>query len=357
MIIIHAVLGANYGGVGSVLRLLINEQIKEHKIHIICPDTYDNKAAFKELEGVEIHYVKNYKIKGETLLFGLPIKKIYKRISKDNPGEKTIVHAHTPASLGLFRNITKMHAVLTLHGIGRLNSKISGFLNNMIVKKANHSGVKLFAVCKHTADYFCKTANIKHIDVIYNGVDSFSRTVNHDRFTILFAAGLLDELKGWIFVKEAFEIIRKRGYDIKMKVAGNSPNELKDDLEVMKEKYGDSFEYLGYVKDIGKNLMQYVDLLIMPSRIEGFPMIILEALSSGMPVLATRVGGIPEMLSDGENGFFIQRDSKDIAEKIISIYEDEKLYEQLKESAYNSYTNKFKSEKMTNAYIKAYKEY
>jgi len=57
----------------------------------------------------------------------------------------------------------------------------------------------------------------------------------------------------------------------------------------------------GFVPDV-RPVLRAVDVLVLPSRIEGIPIVLLEALALGIPVVASRVGGIPRVLADGENG-------------------------------------------------------
>jgi glycosyltransferase involved in cell wall biosynthesis len=63
-----------------------------------------------------------------------------------------------------------------------------------------------------------------------------------------------------------------------------------------------TLEFRGVVADIADHL-RHLDVLVLPSRQDGRPVVVLEALASGVPVVASRLGGIPEMVQDGVNGF------------------------------------------------------
>ncbi len=68
------------------------------------------------------------------------------------------------------------------------------------------------------------------------------------------------------------------------------------------------------------------DVLVLPSLSEGFPVTILEAMASGLSIVATTVGGLPEIVKDGENGFLVEPNNYgQIAEKVILLLEDEEL--------------------------------
>ena len=68
------------------------------------------------------------------------------------------------------------------------------------------------------------------------------------------------------------------------------------------------------------------DIFVLPSLSEGFPMVILEAMASGLPIVTTKVGGLPEIVLDGENGFIARpEDPEEIARKVQLLLEDNDL--------------------------------
>jgi glycosyltransferase involved in cell wall biosynthesis len=87
-------------------------------------------------------------------------------------------------------------------------------------------------------------------------------------------------------------------------LAGEGPERarlarLRDDLGL-----GDRVRFLGYRSDVG-DLLRCADLLVLPSLREAFPMALLEGMAAGLPVIASRVGGVPEMLDDGVEGWLV----------------------------------------------------
>jgi glycosyltransferase involved in cell wall biosynthesis len=76
-----------------------------------------------------------------------------------------------------------------------------------------------------------------------------------------------------------------------------------------------------------------LDVYVCASRSEGTPNPCLEAAACGLPVVTTRVGNMPELIRDGENGFFVERDVMDIAEKLRWLRDDPELRDRLGRAA------------------------
>ena len=87
----------------------------------------------------------------------------------------------------------------------------------------------------------------------------------------------------------------------------------------------DKVIFTGFRKDI-KDLLSIVDLLAIPSLLEGFPMITLEAMAMAKPIIATRIDGITEQIRNGENGLLVPiKDSEALSEAIIRIYNNREM--------------------------------
>jgi glycosyltransferase involved in cell wall biosynthesis len=92
-------------------------------------------------------------------------------------------------------------------------------------------------------------------------------------------------------------------------------------------------DYVGLVDDVALYLALY-DVLVVPSRQDGRPLIVMEALASGLPVIASHLGGIPEMIADGQNGYLCTpADAAQFAARIRELAEDRQLVARLKSGA------------------------
>jgi glycosyltransferase involved in cell wall biosynthesis len=100
---------------------------------------------------------------------------------------------------------------------------------------------------------------------------------------------------------------------------------------------------------------QLVDLFMLPTNYEGLPIVVIEAMRFGKPIVASNVGGINEAVIDGENGYTVQNDATAFAEKIQYILEDESLYKKFSANAYRRFRENLTVEKMLQGYMEIYK--
>jgi glycosyltransferase involved in cell wall biosynthesis len=121
--------------------------------------------------------------------------------------------------------------------------------------------------------------------------------------------GRLVPAKGLDLLLDALSMISER--DFAVQVVGDGSQRM--ELERLAELYGlgNKVEFLGIRSDV-QQLMQQSDCLLVPSRWEGLPMVILEAMACGLPVIATPVGGIPEVIEDGVNGYLVPAESVEL---------------------------------------------
>jgi UDP-glucose:(heptosyl)LPS alpha-1,3-glucosyltransferase len=127
-------------------------------------------------------------------------------------------------------------------------------------------------------------------------------------------------------------LARVRGWDLL--VVGNG-DQARYRAVAEEAGVGDAVHWLGVSRDTAP-LYQLADAFVFPTSYEAFPLVALEAAASGLPILATPVNGVRELVSDGANGFLISRDPGDIARRLQQLADDPGLRERLGSAARRS---------------------
>ncbi|MEE3715449.1 glycosyltransferase [Tumidithrix elongata RA019] len=152
------------------------------------------------------------------------------------------------------------------------------------------------------------------------------------------------------------QIIRKlKNYDdMYFVMIGNGPQYKSIQQEISTLNLEGKIFAPGFVDD-NKPYLKISDALVIPSKIEGIPITLMEGLSLGIPIVASRVGGIPSVIADGYNGFTCNPTNVDeFVERIKQIYTDKKLQSQLKENARSYAIKKLDLNRMKNEYSHAF---
>lgn len=158
----------------------------------------------------------------------------------------------------------------------------------------------------------------------------------------------LAALKGHRYLLEAFAQISKEHPDTRLLIAGEGP--LRDELRKQSIELGIDGKvlFLGWIDHI--RLFQVIDLIdiyVFPSVAELFPYTILEAMAAAKPIVSTAVGGIPEIIRDGENGILVSpRNSQFLVNGISRLIDNPKMAEKMGESCKNLVQSKFSLQKI-----------
>lgn len=205
---------------------------------------------------------------------------------------------------------------------------------------------KLF---KNKIDILIHGIDLKRIDEVSNKNKEKIRTelaIEKNNINIAYL-GLIYPLKGVHYLIDALNILIKQFPDIKLYIVGDCVLEeygnYLDSIKAMIDTYGisNNVSFTGWRED-AIEILSLMDILVHPSTSEGTPLVVLEAMALGKPVIATKVGGLRELIEDGENGYLIDsRNPRMIAERLTSLINN-KAYAQ---------------EMGRNAKDKVYKEY
>jgi glycosyltransferase involved in cell wall biosynthesis len=132
----------------------------------------------------------------------------------------------------------------------------------------------------------------------------------------------LAAIKGHEVVIEALALLRARGRRLTACFLGDGPERTRLEALARERGVADRIAFAGFVRDPRRHYAAF-DMIALPSHNEGFPMALLEALLEGVPVVATRAGGVEDLVVDGEDGYLCRPgDAAAFADRLICLADD-----------------------------------
>jgi glycosyltransferase involved in cell wall biosynthesis len=265
-----------------------------------------------------------------------------------------VMHSHNPTSLQygvLGKLVSGARLVFTDHrGIVRVPATIEWLLTDAVV-----------AVSRDTARQSPASAVVA---VIYNGVDppAPKRTRAEVRADLglgegpvaLHVANFLP-VKGHDILMRALALVKDRGVKLTVVTAGDGAE--RAPIEALAKTLGlgpEHVRFLGFRSDV-PDLLAAADFFVLPSRMEGLPLAVLEAMSHGLPIVTTRIGGNPEVVTDGEHGLLVPiEDPAALAAALARFAEDPDLRRKLGEAGRARVAAEFSFTEMTRKYEAIY---
>ncbi|MFZ6033695.1 MAG: glycosyltransferase family 4 protein [Melioribacter sp.] len=370
------------GGAEIVFLRLIKNLMKRNNLEITCINTEEGELNknLKQL-GLRVYtvpsiYLKRiYRVK-ELKQFFINIFLIRKIIKTEKPN---LIHAFT---LPLARRILfikllgiKIKVIGTIHD--SLVAENFGFLKTKFyVFVINNFYNKLISVSNKTREIAIASGIKKsNITVIYNGFEcSYENSYSNNEETeflfpkdsfIIGTFGRITPLKGQLITLKAFfeaQIYRANMYCLiigspSLGIEGSK--EYYDDVKqfILKTDLIHKVKLIEWTNEIEK-YYKMLSVYILPSiHPDSFPTVTLEAMSLKIPIIASRVGGIPEQIVDGYNGFLVEpNDIGAFTEKIIKLHDDSELRKKMGENGYKKLKKDFTVGKWINFHLELYED-
>lgn len=283
-------------------------------------------AYVAERRGVEVVQLDALSREISLLRDALSVFRLAALIREQRP---QILHTHT-AKAGAVGRVAALLAgdarprivVHTFHGhvlrgyFGPLKSRVFRLLERLLARTTT----RLVAVSPQVRDDLVAlgVAPKEKFEVVRLGIELDERLggeATRDETRALLGIAPERFVVGWVGrmtgvkrtddVLESLRDLRERGVDAVLLMVGDGPD--RDHVEERASKLGIVRHcfFLGYQEDVA-GWYQAFDAMILPSANEGTPVVVIEALAAGRPVVATRVGGVPDVLHDGVDGFLVE---------------------------------------------------
>ena len=260
-------------------------------------------------------------------------------------GVPMVYHAHSPASHD------------TAH---RWRDQINGFIERQSLRRAT----RVIAVSQAMAEHIAREGfDPARITVVPNGVPGCNVLPSRSRPLGAWTLGmvaLFRPRKGLETLLEAMAILRRRGMPLHLRAVGTfeSPKyEAEIAALVQKLHLNRQVSWTGFTRNVAAELRK-MDLFVLPSLFgEGLPMVILEAMAAGTPILATRVAGTPEAIRHGLDGVLAEPgDPESLAGAIAEIVEGRYDWSALRNSAFERQAQLFSDASMAAGVAAVYRE-
>ncbi|HMP76771.1 MAG TPA: glycosyltransferase family 4 protein [Kiritimatiellia bacterium] len=249
--------------------------------------------------------------------------------------DAVVVHLHNAWMSGVFLPLPEVPdvrtgVVATFHGVNEHfhGKPIRRALHRWMARRLPRHGARLTSVdaqnTRHAEEIFGIPRDA--FAIIPNGIDPMAtepspRAVADSAAPLVVGhVGSMIPQKGWQLLAEAAERVNRDGIRIRVVLAGQGPDA--DVAAAWAARHPDWAEFLGHVASPRENLMPRLDLLCLMSQWEGLPMSIIEAMSVGLPVVATDVGGVAEAVTEGETGVLIPRTVEALAVTLERLHRD-----------------------------------
>ena len=173
---------------------------------------------------------------------------------------------------------------------------------------------------------------------------------------VIGTAGRLVELKGMEYLIRAAAALRTEFPALRVEIAGSGPLRAKLEEEVASAGLSTHIKFLGWIDDIDPVLSRW-DVFVLPSLEEGFPVAALDAMAAGLPVVASSVGGVPELIEDEKSGWLIPpRDVEALTARLRLLLGNSELRQSVGAAAFARVRDHFNAAQMAKAFGRLYDE-
>ena len=298
----------------------------------------DPSGEYLEKKGVSVHYLDHGKFSVKNIT---GITNLIKQNKVD------IVHLHGYSSANFGRIAARRKGILNIvHEHAVLKVLPHQYMADLLLRRYTDAAV---AVSGNVRDFMIKARSIPEskISIIWNGIrnDKFKKSdqtdikmkrlelgIPEEHHVVGTVTRLRKEKGNEYFIKSASHILREVP-NVFFLIVGDGPQRFKLGELAKTQNLSKNMKFLGYRTDIVE-LLSILDVNVIPSLSEGFPLSLVEAMSVGNAIVATEVGGMKEIAENGKNILFVPpKNPIEIAEKVVFFLRNGSYAAELSEAA------------------------
>lgn len=343
MRILQVITLCELGGAQTVVVNLANK-LSEHNEVIVIAGEGDGKMWPMLSPTVKIehcpHLQRAISLKADFLA-AIELRRLYRKYKPD------IIHLHSSKAGILGRIVFPTGKVIyTVHGFDSVRVAFRKFLP--VERMMQHFCRAVVGVSEYDHRNLISEGITKNVSTVYNGIvrpdtGSMRPIPEFEKYTktIICIARVSPPKKVSLFVEIA-KLLPEYGF---IWIGNQYP--------VTEFNLPANCHFVGNIPNAGAYCSQ-ADLFMLPSDYEGLPMVIIEAMSFGKPIVASAVGGVGEIVRNDENGYALENRAELFAEKIQYILSDEMRYKTFSAKSLEIFNARLTIENMVNGYWKIY---
>lgn len=332
------------GGAQSVVVQLANALCHEHDVVLVAGEGDGKMWELVDSSVTRIdcpHLQKSLSLKSD-LLAAIALRRIYRKHRPD------VIHLHSSKAGALGRIVfPSKRVVYTVHGFDSIRLAFRKFLP--VERVLQRYAMAIVGVSNYDSKNMVTERITRNISTIYNGLTT-PNTENITDFevfnkyskVVLTIARINPQKNPALFVEIA-RLMPEYGF-----VWIGNQHEVTEFGELPANCH-----FLGNILNAGAYCSK-ADLFMLPSNYEGLPMVIIEAMSFGKPVVASDVGGISEIVRNDTNGYVVENSAEAFATRIREILQNREKYEAFSRASLDIYNAELTVDKMVAGYLNIY---
>jgi glycosyltransferase involved in cell wall biosynthesis len=280
-----------------------------------------------------------------------------------------LVHTHAPRSALVGRAAAALAGVPVVHHVHSPTANDSthkwGNRINALVERVSLAHISGVIAVSAAMGRYARRLGIpaRNVHVVHNGVPTQGPLTCRrppDATWTLGTVALFRPRKGLEVLIQAIAVLRDLDRPVRLRAVGGFETPAYEaEIHAIVDRYGvaDLIDWVGFVQDVGAELAQ-MDLFVLPSLFgEGLPMVILEAMAAGVPVVATRIEGVPEAIRDGQDGVLCKpANAHDLAMGVERFLSGDVDWSTVRASAHGRQAAKFSDRSMAAGVAAVYRQ-
>ncbi|HZO12618.1 MAG TPA: glycosyltransferase [Polyangiaceae bacterium] len=358
--IAHVLTSLCVGGGERVALLLGAKQVKDgHRVMVVSLEEPPEGALTDEFTAAGVTVERVPKGRGFDMTLSTRLWRTFRKARVD------VVHTHNPLPLIYAAPAARAAGARVVH---TKHGPHPDAAHRLWLRRAGAAATDAFvAVSEITADFAREIREVapEKLHVIVNATDLSHFRPDHaarratralwgmdDDVFIVGTVGRMAEVKNHVLLVRA--VAPLLGEETRLVIAGDGPERARVELTAEELGVRPWLTLLGETRDVADALRAF-DVFALSSKVEGLPLVIAEAMATGLPVVSTAVGGVPTVVADGVTGFLVpEEDERALRERLRRLHDDPALAAELGTRARDVALERFSDERMAREYVELY---